>query len=94
MEILVTLGYALNQGQQIDRFVLTPSAAQTTEEIRDRISPFKVRDVSIICDKEDDDRLWGEFLEYRSDATVVYEIPRKYTDAFNLYVKTLNAFMK
>lgn len=85
MEIQVTLGYNLKNGHPVDRFIITPGEETKTAEIAEKINPFKVSDTSHTCDN--DSITWQEFLEHHGRTSIVYEIPRKYSDAFNLYLK-------
>lgn len=88
MIIRTDLNYSLKHGHPVDRFILTIENDETTSAIADKINQYKVADTSVTCDVEN--LTWGEFVDHRGRSSIVYEIPRKYTDAFSLYLKMIN----
>lgn len=86
MIVDITMGYALKQGHPVNRFIIN---AESTSGgyVSSLINPHLVKDSAITC--SDDNLRWIHFMEYRGDSSVVYEIPERYTDAFNLYLKAL-----
>lgn len=88
MEIQVTLGYTVKAGQTIDRIIINAKDHHEVDEIISKINKHRVSDSSVTC--EDDSFKWGEFMEYMGQASISYEVPRKFTDAFYLYLKVIN----
>lgn len=86
MQIQYTPEYARKNNVVYNRFIVTAESTNAAH-ICGLINPFLVSDSSITCKAEG--IKWGLFVEHRGQSTVVYEIPEKYTDAFNLYLKAL-----
>ena len=89
MEIKIQFNVDLKHGKPLDKFTLTPDNKDDTLKIVKLINKYMISDTCVTCN---DTSVWGDYMEYRSKDSVIYIIPRRYTDAFNLYVKTLKAF--